>query len=249
MKRKNKEELVMIQIADKRIPLKIVREKRPNIRAAIGKKEVILRLPSNPFYNISVSQEIDKVKSWLIEVDKKRDGALDRLAVKEYFDGQELQVGERRYVLAISQEDRLTHSARLHKGIIELKIANGDAGANLQQNIKTLLSRVIAHDHLPVITQRVQEINAAYFQKPVKSVKLRYNHSRWGSCSTTGNINLSTRLLFAPQPVIDYVIVHELAHMVEMNHSPRFWKVVKEVLPNYQEMEKWLKVNSYLCDF
>lgn len=250
MGKKKKEELVMIQIADKRIPLKIVREGRPNIRAAIGKKEVILRLPSNPLYNISVSQEIDKVKLWLLEVDQKRDGALDRLAIKQYFDGQQLQVGDRRYTLSIVKEDdRQTHAARLKDGVIELKIAAGDGGANLQQNIKTLLSRVVAHDHLPAITQRVHEINAAYFQKPVKSVKLRYNHSRWGSCSTTGNINLSTRLLFAPQAVIDYVIVHELAHMIEMNHSPRFWKVVSDVLPNYKEMERWLKENSYLCDF
>lgn len=239
----------MIQIADKRIPLRIVREKRPNIRAAIGKKEVILRLPSNPFYNISISQEIDKVKHWLQEVDQKRDGALDRLAVKQYFNGQHLQVGARSYTLSISEEERQTHAARLRGTIIELKLASDDQGANLQQSIKTLLSRVVANDYLPAITQRVHEINDAYFQKPVKSVKLRYNHSRWGSCSTTGNINLSSRLLFAPQPVIDYVIVHELAHMIEMNHSPRFWKVVQDVLPNYKEMERWLKVNSYLCDF
>lgn len=249
MRKKKKEELVMIELGDKRIPLKIVRENRPNIRAAIGKKEVILRLPNNPLYNISVRQEIDKVKHWLLAVDEKRDGALDRLAIKTYTNGQKLQVGERTYTLSIITEERQTHAARLQNGVIELKIAAAEQEINLQQNIKTLLSRVIAHDHLPGITKRVQEINAAYFQKPVKSVKLRYNHSRWGSCSTTGNINLSTRLLFAPQPVIDYVIVHELAHMIEMNHSPRFWKVVKDVMPNYKEMERWLKVNSYLCDF
>lgn len=239
----------MIDVAGKRIPLKIVYERRPNIRAAIGKKEVILRIPNNPFATISVPQEIDRIKTWLLEVDQKRDGALDRLAMREYIDGQEIQVGEKIYRLAIRIEDRKTHSARLQGQMIELKIAEKDSGANLQQNIKTLLSRVIGQDQLPGITRRVHEINARYFQKPVKSVKLRYNHSRWGSCSTDGNINLSTRLLFAPQPVIDYVIVHELAHMVEMNHSSRFWKVVKGVLPNYKEMERWLRENSYLCDF
>lgn len=246
---RKKNDLIVIDVAGKRIPLKVVYERRPNIRAAIGKKEVILRIPNNPFSSISVSQEIARIKSWLLEIDKKRDGALDRLAIKEYVDGQYIQVGEKQYQLSIRIEDRQTHSARLHEGVIALKIAKHDGGVNLQQNIKTLLSRVIATDHLPEITRRVHEINDRYFQKPVKDVKLRYNHSRWGSCSTNGNINLSTRLLFAPQPVIDYVIVHELAHMVEMNHSPRFWKVVKDVLPNYKEMERWLKENSYLCDF
>lgn len=239
----------MIEVAGKRIPLKVVYEKRSNIRAAIGKKEVILRIPNSPFARVNVKQEIERIKNWLLEVDNKRDGALDRLAIKEYIDGQILEVGERQYQLSIREEDRQTHSARLQEGVIELRIAREDGGANLQQNIKTLLSRVVGNDFLPEITQRVNAINARYFQKPVKSVKLRYNHSRWGSCSTNGNINLSTRLLFAPQSVIDYVIVHELAHMVEMNHSPRFWKVVSDVLPNYKEMEKWLRENSYLCDF
>lgn len=246
---RKKNDRIVIDVAGKRIPLKIVYERRPNIRAAIGKKEVILRIPNNPFASISVSQEIDRIKGWLLQVDQKRDGALDRLAIKEYIDGQTIQVGEKQYQLSIRIEDRQTHSARLRQGIIELKIAEQDSGANLQQNIKTLLSRVIGNEHLPQITRRVQEINNRYFKKEVKSVKLRYNHSRWGSCSTSGNINLSTRLLFAPQIVIDYVIVHELAHMIEMNHSPRFWKVVADVMPNYKEMEKWLRENSYLCDF
>ena len=248
--KKNKEELVMIQVAGKRIPLRIVREKRRSIRASIGKKEVILRLPSSSlYYNISLPQEIDKVKHWLLEVDAKRDGALDRLAIREYVDGQTLQVGVRAYTLSIATEDRQTHAARLRNGVIELKIAAQDQGHNLQQNIKMLLSRVVAHDHLPAITQRVQEINQQFFKKEIQSIRLRYNHSRWGSCSTSGNINLSTRLLFAPPQVIDYVIIHELAHMVEMNHSPKFWKVVQDVMPDYKQMERWLKDNSYLCDF
>lgn len=239
----------MIEVAGKRIPLRIVYERRPSIRAAIGKKEVILRLPSNPFMNISVAQEVDKVKSWLLQVDQKRDGALDRLAIKEYLNGQVIKVGERQYSLSIQVENRQTHAGRLSNGIIELKIAQQDQGMNLQQSIKTLLSRVVANDYLPAITERVHQINTRFFQKPIKAVKLKYTHSRWGSCSSTGNINLSTRLLFAPPAVVDYVIVHELAHLIEMNHSPRFWKIVENVMPNYKEMEQWLKENSYLCDF
>lgn len=249
MRGRKKEELIMIQVADKRIPLKIVRERRPNIRAAIGKKEVILRIPSNPFMNISVAQEIDKVKTWLLQVDQKRDGALDRLAVKEYLNGQVIKVGERSYPLSIQIENRQTHSGRLSNGVIELKIAQKDQGVNLQRSIKALISRVVANDYLPAITDRVHQINTRFFHKSIKAVKLKYTHSRWGSCSTTGNINLSTRLLFAPQAVVDYVIVHELAHLIEMNHSPRFWKVVENVMPDYKEMELWLKENSYLCDF
>ena len=102
---------------------------------------------------------------------------------------------------------------------------------------------------MPEITRRVIELNRKHFQKPVKGVRLKYNHSNWGSCSRSGNINLSTRLLFAPPDVIDYVIVHELAHLVELNHSPRFWNIVEKAVPDYRDKEKWLKENRNLCDF
>ncbi|MDV7393186.1 M48 family metallopeptidase, partial [Arthrospira platensis SPKY1] len=77
----------------------------------------------------------------------------------------------------------------------------------------------------------------------------KYNSSNWGSCSSGRNINLSTRLLFAPPAVQDYVIIHELAHLVELNHSDRFWKLVSEIMPDYEEKEKWLKEYGHLCEF
>lgn len=95
----------------------------------------------------------------------------------------------------------------------------------------------------------MHELNQIHFQKDFKSVNLKYNSSNWGSCSTRGNINLSTRLLFAPDTVIDYVIIHELTHLIEMNHSPKFWQLVKGAMPDYKEKEKWLKVNGSQCDF
>jgi hypothetical protein len=64
---------------------------------------------------------------------------------------------------------------------------------------------------------------------------------RWGSCSTTGNVSFTWRLIMAPMDVIDYVVVHELAHLREMNHSVRFWALVVSVLPDYEERRRWLK--------
>ena len=66
----------------------------------------------------------------------------------------------------------------------------------------------------------------------------------WGSCSEKGNINISTRLLFAPEDVLEYVCIHELAHLIEQNHSEKFWQLVKNAMPNYQEKRKWLKENG-----
>ncbi len=68
---------------------------------------------------------------------------------------------------------------------------------------------------------------------------------RWGSCSPSGNICFSLRLVMAPLPVIDYVVVHELVHIREKNHSPRFWNAVKAIIPDYKDHKAWLRKNQY----
>ena len=82
-------------------------------------------------------------------------------------------------------------------------------------------------------------INVTYNRITVRDQK-----TRWGSCSGEGNLNFNWRLIFAPAGVLDYVVVHELAHRKEMNHSPRFWKVVEDTMPEYRKYQKWLKENG-----
>ncbi len=70
---------------------------------------------------------------------------------------------------------------------------------------------------------------------------IRQQTSRWGSCSVKGNLNFNWKLVLVPQDLVDYVVVHELAHRREMNHSPRFWKIVEEQLPDYRERRRRLR--------
>ncbi len=72
-------------------------------------------------------------------------------------------------------------------------------------------------------------------------VTIRHQKSRWGSCSAKGNLNFNCLLMKTPDEIIDYVIVHELCHRKEMNHSPRFWAEVEKIIPDYKEKRKWLK--------
>lgn len=75
-------------------------------------------------------------------------------------------------------------------------------------------------------------------------ITIREQKTRWGSCSSKGNLNFNWRLILAPESVLDYVVVHELAHRKEMNHSPAFYAVVESVLPDYRKARKWLKDNG-----
>ncbi len=93
------------------------------------------------------------------------------------------------------------------------------------------------------ISKRVMALAAAHGFE-VKKVTIRNQSTRWGSCSGRGTISMNWRLIFAPQEVLDYVIVHELAHLKQMNHSQKFWDVVAAMMPEYKVHRKWLKQNG-----
>jgi predicted metal-dependent hydrolase len=77
-----------------------------------------------------------------------------------------------------------------------------------------------------------------------KRISVRDQSTRWGSCSTAGTISFSWRLIFAPTFVLDYVAAHEAAHLREMNHGPRFWRLVRDTMPEMQKARNWLKQNG-----
>lgn len=89
------------------------------------------------------------------------------------------------------------------------------------------------------------EERAAYFASRMgvsyQRISVRAAKTRWGSCSAKGNLNFHWKLILMPPQVLDYVVVHELAHRKEMNHSPAFWAEVEKILPDYRERRKWLK--------
>ncbi|MCL2372463.1 MAG: M48 family metallopeptidase [Defluviitaleaceae bacterium] len=89
----------------------------------------------------------------------------------------------------------------------------------------------------------IEERIAAYAAKlgSPATVKINSAKTRWGSCSARKSINFSWRLIMAADPIIDYVVVHELAHMQEMNHSPRFWAIIEKIMPDYYLHRQGLK--------
>ncbi|KKB78652.1 hypothetical protein VW35_08985 [Devosia soli] len=87
-------------------------------------------------------------------------------------------------------------------------------------------------------------VHAARLGVTVNDIKLRSQSSRWGSCSSTGSINYNWRLILAPPFVLDYVAAHEVAHLVEMNHSDAFWATVKRTLPEMERGRAWLKAHG-----
>lgn len=91
-----------------------------------------------------------------------------------------------------------------------------------------------------LITQRVRHY-APLVGVSFNNITIRTQRTRWGSCSSKGNLNFNCLLALVPEEVMDYVVVHELCHLKEMNHSERFWNEVAKILPDYQTRRQWLK--------
>lgn len=75
----------------------------------------------------------------------------------------------------------------------------------------------------------------------VNRIVIKEQKTRWGSCSSKGNLNFNWKLVLMPERIMDYVVVHELAHRKQMNHSPAFWREVEAILPDYRERRQWLR--------
>jgi predicted metal-dependent hydrolase len=116
-----------------------------------------------------------------------------------------------------------------------------NAAADLRREVECYVWR-LASDELPTRVRALAQTHSI----GVNSVSVRNQRSRWGSCSNRGTISLNWRLLQTPAFVSDYLIIHELMHRREMNHSDRFWEHVAAACPGYRVAEKWLNQHSHL---
>ena len=114
------------------------------------------------------------------------------------------------------------------------------------ENIARLSSEEIkqlADKALNYIPERVKHFAAAA-DVAYNKITISNQKTRWGSCSSKGNLNFNCLLMLTPPEVIDYVVVHELCHRKEMNHSKKFWNEVRKILPEYEKSKQWLKDNG-----
>lgn len=115
---------------------------------------------------------------------------------------------------------------------------------NDEDKIKVELEKWYREKAIKKINERVKYY-IHFFNKQPKSIKVKEQKKRWGSCTSKKTIYINSRISMAKVDVIDYIIVHEFSHLVHMNHSKDFYNLVEEILPDFRKSEKWLKENSY----
>ena len=113
-----------------------------------------------------------------------------------------------------------------------------------EQNPSALCEDFLRHQALDFLTARAKEL-AAKMEVTFNNLSVKDQKSLWGSCSQKNNLNFSYRLIKMPRAVIDYLIVHELAHLVHFDHSEDFWATVEKFIPDYKQHRRWLNNNKY----
>ena len=235
------------EIAGKRIPVFIHAERRSNNRISITKRGVNIRIPAFGAKVMRKSYEA-WARDWLHHQLTSRPDIAKRFEARKYRTGHQISTPYRDYLLEIEATNRKTSSANLAGDSIRISLNDQLNEWSAAKTIRTLAARIIGQDQRPRVEERIFELNDQFFQKEIKQVRMKNNSSNWGSCSNSGNINISIKTLLAPYVVQDYIFIHELAHRLEMNHSARYWAIVGNVMPSYKIHERWIKENGHLCE-
>lgn len=148
------------------------------------------------------------------------------------------------YVLRISPEPSSKSAAvRLESGIITVCVPVNMKPEDRYQAVMDALVKWYRLNAKNYVNERINHFASKMGVTPARVV-IKQQKSRWGSCSSKQNININWRIIMAPSSVIDYVIVHELAHLKEMNHSVRFWQFVERFSADFKKHREWLKLHG-----
>ena len=235
-----KTSLHSVEVGDQRIDytVRISRAaRRARIRVAPAGVEVVLPTDSG----------LDRAESFLQE---NGDWLLDQLAFFNRTGNFRIEAGvnEDAYILfngvktamEVVEIDSRRRCARIiHEAdCLKVIIPRGSAVNPLAslQNWLRRMARKLVHERLEL---RAREMGVKYDR-----VFIRAQRTRWGSCSSRKNLSFNWRLVMAPPEVLDYLVVHELAHLIEPNHSMKFWLIVRSYCPRYEQHRAWLKQNQ-----
>lgn len=138
-------------------------------------------------------------------------------------------------IYSIEYIDAYHYKAEMKEDIIQISSPPLKHGDNLIKFLKEILLEDITD-----VAEFLSKKHNLHFSK----IRITNNKSKWGSCSSQKVISFNWRLIFAPKEIVDYLVVHEMCHIAEMNHSKNFWDLVESILPEYKSAKSWLKLNG-----
>lgn len=223
-----------IAIDGREFAVRVLFARKRHSSCRIRGNEITIRLPER-ISAAEAQRHAQALERWAVE---KIEAHPERFREpREFRDGEVLYIDGRIYIVRRRNASCLRCSVRSATSELVLLAPEGESKRRIYERVL----RAIAKHRLPLLKQKVQQLNAAHFGAAPGEIRFKNNSSNWGSCTRSGNINISYRLLFAPQRVLEYVCVHELAHLRVFGHNAQFWQLVKSAMPDYEKQKQWLR--------
>ncbi len=230
-----------------RVPVYITTEHRRDCRVSIGKKGIHVRLAS-AIPAEKRQQQARELMEWArLKVREK--GWITEEPRRIYRNGDLLRLGGELFQVELRHIPGNRIRCIIEHQVLRFFVGRATDPAMHSEIMSELAAQASMRYFGKWFRDRVSMLNAYYFGYTYNQVRLKNNVTNWGSCSSMGNINLNIRLLFAPLEVLDYVVLHELAHLKRPDHSPAFWRLVENTMPDYQQHVRWLKAHGPECVF
>jgi predicted metal-dependent hydrolase len=223
---------------------KVIKKKRKTLGIKITNDgEVIVTSPFGVAEGV-IYDIVSKKASWIIdklnqvkEIDKHRGN-------EEFNDGKKVEFNGQAYLLKICEgSERKKALVYLNGDNIIVDIKSSYSNEERNSIVRNLLVDWFKEQARTRFIERTEYYAEKIGVKPY-NIRIKEQKTLWGSCSGKNNINYNWKLVMAPPVVLDYVVVHELCHIVQRNHSNKFWELVEKIMPNYKELRKWLKENG-----
>jgi len=218
-------------------PDEIIRTKRKTLALIIERDgRLIVHAPLRVKDDI-IHEFVKHKAKWILKKQEEVKDYYPRFAPKEYVNGEGFWYLGNIYKLQL---------AEIKKPLLYLN-GNFQLAQAAVHNAPIVFERWYREQAYKVISERVQWYAAKYGYS-YKQIKITSARTRWGSCSARGTLSFAWRLVMAPVPVIDYVVVHELVHLQVKNHSKKFWNRVGVIMPDYQQKIEWLEKHGHLLN-
>ncbi len=220
------------------IPYRIERSRNRHSRAFLRDDTIVIRLAKN----LSAREEQEHVENLLKRMIKQVTKEQRRTTVDPFHpllhgetDLDVTTVTGNKYAFRLEPGERTRARSTATGWAVEI------GPRTARDALHRLLWKLVAEKEKAAIDRLVRDINARTLDVHVWKTRLQYASSQWGSCSPHGIVMINTALLFTTPELLEYVIIHELAHRRQRNHSPAYWRVVASVLPNYDDLRKKLR--------
>ena len=198
-------------------------------------KRVIAMAPSDAS-DVAIHNAVLKRARWIWKNLEDFNKQTDAVLPKQYVSGETQFYLGKRYVLKVHIDPEQEPNVKLHRG--KLNVTLPVDGPDKKKHVKQLLDKWYQEKAKATFKLRLRELlNKTTWVTNTPAFKLRLMKKQWGSCSAKGSLILNPHLVKAPKECIDYVILHELCHIAEHNHSERFWRLLTQVMPNWKEVK------------